>query len=417
MRVVFLLLALGFVVCQPYDYPPTFYGCGGLPIFVGNNDTDLTLYANTDLGFYFCDQSDYWCTGLNCYPYYLNLIYTITPPPGATVTISACNNYNNQTNMVYFGLYEGSDCMNIYNTQCSTTDSNCYYPSSKLNWVAQSKLYYITVISEYPELIEFRVETTGGNTPSSCENAQVIEGPYFPVPITLNGVVGNGGMSQFCGNSVYGIPDWYLLKTTPNIDLQISSCNTNDFPVVMGILSGDCADGECIDFFGTTCEFGFLPTNSSYYLFVASDYYNGGEYTITIYEDAPISAGCIDAFPHDLAPGNKFSTQGSTSTAIYAFNLTICGDEDGFALWYDITFMASGSVQCSTCSGANFETVIYVYSGSCNNLQCVTDENTECGTGSSVFFEVEESDSYYVVVGGADGQNGFFDLVCQYLDN
>jgi hypothetical protein len=70
-------------------------------------------------------------------------------------------------------------------------------------------------------------------------------------------------------------------------------------------------------------------------------------------------------------------------------------------------------VTLSTCSGniTNFDTQISVYTGSCNALQCLTEnDDAKCGLSSTALFIGKQNVTYYVRVHGLIQEKGDFGL-------
>ncbi|HOW71890.1 MAG TPA: hypothetical protein PKY77_14920 [Phycisphaerae bacterium] len=95
-----------------------------------------------------------------------------------------------------------------------------------------------------------------------------------------------------------------------------------------------------------------------------------------------------------------------------------CGNSEGSPdLWYSYAATCTGIATISTC-GSGFDTVLAVYSGTCEGLAEVACNNdcdgAPCGGSSScVSFAATEGQTYLVRVAGANGQGGDFNLKVQ----
>ncbi len=81
-------------------------------------------------------------------------------------------------------------------------------------------------------------------------------------------------------------------------------------------------------------------------------------------------------------------------------------------VWYSFT-AGPGTVILSTCAEHGYDTKINVYSGPCDDLQCVAgndDGPAGCGLGSEVVMQAEEGVTYLVLVQGYNGATGTFGL-------
>lgn len=95
-------------------------------------------------------------------------------------------------------------------------------------------------------------------------------------------------------------------------------------------------------------------------------------------------------------------------------------DEVGGSAWWYIISGNGGVIQADTCSNVtNFDTVISIYRGDCENLKCVGSvDDGGCGSSlsSAVEWETEESVDYYIRVYGFSGGSGDFRLKTRSLE-
>ena len=86
----------------------------------------------------------------------------------------------------------------------------------------------------------------------------------------------------------------------------------------------------------------------------------------------------------------------------------------GQTVWYTI-MGTGGEITATTCNGTtNFDSQIGVFSGSCGDLTCVAGNNNDVGCGnrrlSTVSFDSEAGELYYIVVAGVSGAGGDYEL-------
>jgi len=97
-----------------------------------------------------------------------------------------------------------------------------------------------------------------------------------------------------------------------------------------------------------------------------------------------------------------------------------CGSNSGSAgVWYIFTGTGD-TVTASTCSSADFDTEITVYSGGCGALTCVgnNDDGSGCSGNTSEFeFESVAGTTYYIYVSGWNASSGNFDLSLTCVTN
>jgi hypothetical protein len=128
--------------------------------------------------------------------------------------------------------------------------------------------------------------------------------------------------------------------------------------------------------------------------------------TFEIKHTKVVNDQCVDAI--QLYCGDTIS--GNTSAATFdstAINCLTSYDTPG--IWYYI--VGNGDFYIiDVCSHFTFDTKILVYSGDCQNLQCVSGNDDYCGIGSRVSFQSDMNTIYYVLVTGHSGASGSFDL-------
>lgn len=128
---------------------------------------------------------------------------------------------------------------------------------------------------------------------------------------------------------------------------------------------------------------------------------------------APSNDACTNAIA--VAPGNVIAgtTVNATSDASIAPN---CGSNivnDGSrGVWYSLAGTGQ-KITLSTCSNADYDTSIGVYSGSCGSLTCIAgnDDGNGCNFFSSkVSFNSLAGTTYFILVDGYKNETGSFNL-------
>ena len=106
------------------------------------------------------------------------------------------------------------------------------------------------------------------------------------------------------------------------------------------------------------------------------------------------------------------STIGSTLVAL-PDNPPECGTPiSAPGVWYSFTGV-SGTVILSTCADHGYDTKINVYTGACDDPECVggnDDGPFGCYPGSELIMQADEATTYHVLVQGYDGEVGDFTL-------
>lgn len=121
-----------------------------------------------------------------------------------------------------------------------------------------------------------------------------------------------------------------------------------------------------------------------------------------------LNDACTGALP--IACGDTL--QGSTEYA-QADTVSTCGTAvSAPGVWYTFSGQA-GAVVLGTCAGADHDTKLNVYSGSCGNLSCVTGNDDACALLSEVSFLADADSTYFILVQGYNGSVGNFNLSMQ----
>ena len=131
----------------------------------------------------------------------------------------------------------------------------------------------------------------------------------------------------------------------------------------------------------------------------------------------------VTTIPGSCAPANDLcanATPISCGITISSSNINATAEPGSFApcgvvqttagVWY--TFTGDGTnVTLSTCSAANFDTKISVYTGGCTTPTCVAGNDDACPGGlSSVTFTTANGTVYLILIHGFGGVTGTFDL-------
>ncbi|HRF38755.1 MAG TPA: hypothetical protein PK198_08195, partial [Saprospiraceae bacterium] len=120
---------------------------------------------------------------------------------------------------------------------------------------------------------------------------------------------------------------------------------------------------------------------------------------------APANDLCSGATPIACGQTLTGSTLSATIDQAPACGLSL----PKYGVWYSIAG-TGGDITLSTCGGANWDTQIGVYSGSCAALTCVAGNNNFCGRQSTVTFSSVSGTTYYIWVTGVIDARGNFSL-------
>jgi len=234
---------------------------------------------------------------------------------------------------------------------------------------------------------------------STSIESSTIKAPSEPVDLCY----GNSSVRGF----------WHSFVGTGKA-MRISVCNEKtDFDARVSMFTGSCDGLSCVAHTGSRCGKNdeiLVTTHAgvTYNLFVhGPDSFTIGNYVLTI-DEAEINDSCETASILDLTSSAQ-QYFGSTLSASNSTAIGCSGSEELIsvspALWY--TFSGTGKVVTfSTCSYlTNFSTDVRIFSGSCSELDCVSNvenikANTDCGQRSGISFQSISDEVYYARIGG-----------------
>ncbi len=110
--------------------------------------------------------------------------------------------------------------------------------------------------------------------------------------------------------------------------------------------------------------------------------------------------------------GSNATVNGTNVNATTDGPLGGCGGS-GNDVWYVYSHPANGTTQSltiATCAGANYDSVIRVFTGNCGGLTQTVCNDDSCGLQSSVVQSVTPGVTYYISVSGYNGATGTFTL-------
>tara|TARA_B100001287_G_scaffold76620_1_gene63708 strand:- start:13137 stop:14828 length:1692 start_codon:yes stop_codon:yes gene_type:complete len=196
------------------------------------------------------------------------------------------------------------------------------------------------------------------------------------------------------------------------LDWTVSNCQDNE-GVQFAILDGVCTNEDEMEV--VDCEFqaigsgtfdvGNLVVGESYFIYI-----DGYSADICDYSWTPQSGVAITP-PNDTCGNATEIACGDldTSNNILASNIDAPAECLGLipdvGVWYK--YIGNGTdVTISTDNIAtNFDTQLFLYSGDCNNLNCLaSDDNSGNGQTSKIEFTADDGIEYYIYVGG-DGSS------------
>jgi hypothetical protein len=287
--------------------------------------------------------------------------------------------------------------------------------------------YYLFVHSPYASgSFELQIEDFDLASNSQCTNA---EGPLIPanqtiIASTLNSISdGVSGCASGLNNSA-GL--WYSVIGKEGLTFHVNTCSEETtFDTEISIYRGSCDDKlECVGGNAYACGSSSsihwkTEEGVSYFIKVHGYYGPVGEFGMTLSSFAtPKNDDCLGSIV--LSSSNEtvvVSTVGSTKDDIpvcsYAFL-------DTPGTWYQMEGKGT-AVSLSTCSSlTKVSSAIFVFSGSCENLVCVsegiTDYLCQDSVASSAIFMAEEGIIYYILLQSTDVIGGDVGLTIMEIE-
>jgi hypothetical protein len=283
--------------------------------------------------------------------------------------------------------------------------------------------YYLFVYSPYaPGSFELRIEDFEPATNSQCTNA---EGPLIPanqtiVASTLNSISDgiSGCVSGF--NNSAGL--WYSVLGKEGLTYHVDTCSEEtNFDTEISIYRGSCENElECVGGNDYACGGSGSAVQwkteegVAYYIKVNGFYGPVGEFGMTLSSSAtPKNDDCLGSIVLTVSDDEFIvvSTAGSTKD-----DIPICSQSsfDAPGTWYQMEGKGK-VVSLSTCSSlTKASTAISVFSGSCQDLSCVSeavvDYACQDSAASSTVFLAEEGITYYILLQSPDGIGGDVEL-------
>ena len=259
--------------------------------------------------------------------------------------------------------------------------------------------------------------TTCNSIGVGCETAiPVTLLPNDEVVITGSNYPELGNYLTDCNKAAYN-GFWYSFTNSFAALVTISTFGS-EIDTALVVVGDSCAEYGCIasndDFDGLSSEVEFCaPAGFQFLVFIGAysrdaDSENAmfGNYKATF--SAPIVASCnipgitCDvAMPIAVIADNQIAVIERTSRALNN-EVKACPDIAYNGYWYVINNQFASEIVLSTV-GADFDTVLAVFLGSCGSLTCVTSNDDAANDlGSKVNFCAVQATTYYVFVGSHD---------------
>ncbi|KAL3938381.1 MAG: hypothetical protein SGBAC_006700 [Bacillariaceae sp.] len=287
-------------------------------------------------------------------------------------------------------------------------------------WLSDSNVdYYLFVQASESSDFRLRISETMLKGPDTCDDAISIPVGGSILGSTLNATAGDFAQ---CGDvaSVVSSPSVFFTVNGSGSNLTASTCNdgSNYFSSV-SIFTGSCGTLTCVDYTSLSCDgvrsLAYWPSalGETYYVVVHGSEADdaAGRFNLTI-EDGGIEVE------------NDFCTTAESVTFPSLVNGTTVGARlDGSNLcdvggssrqspgvWYMGMVQEDALLIASLCNQgtSNFDTVLQVFSGSCESLTCIAsndDFEEVCGRRSLVSWNATAAELYYILVSGFESND------------
>jgi PKD repeat protein len=347
----------------------------------------------------------------------IDIWYTYTPAQSGIVSIDLCGSEFN-TRLAVWDACGGSVIWCNDNSWgfCGLFTQTSYVSGP----VTAGTIYYIQVGGNNAEtgLGDLTLTMVPYPTNDECANAIAI-GEVTDLPFTTNGASA-GGDTPDCGG-VAPVDIWYTYTPAQsgivNVDLCGSLYNTR--LAVWDACGGNlllCNDDDTYCGFFSNTSFLSGPVNAGtvYYIQVGG---NGtdvgvGDITLSFYP-YPTNDECTTALAIGEVTDLPYTTVGATAGA----NNPGCGGSQPVDIWFAYTPSQTGEVAIDLC-GSNYDTRLAVWDACGGTVLACNDNDAYCGFFSQTSYltlAVASGITYYIQVGGADGDVGTGDLTLSFF--
>ena len=324
---------------------------------------------------------------------------------------SLCNEATNyDTAMsVFSGDCLNLDCVAGNRNGVSTTCGS----KSELSWVsALNTRYYILVHGWDVRVGEFGL--TVKELPSAVNNDFCVRAEMLSISssvITGSTTDATVDTTPTCTGIDSVAPGvWYSVAGTGE-KLIASTCNgqgrsDTDFDTRISVFRGGCGSLECVvgDDNGCSLQSRVIWTSKvdeTYYIHIHGASNRSGNYGLVVDKFVPVQVNDFCAAAQGpLIPDGKLVT-GSTVGSSFD-NVGFCGTSNtGPGIWF--FFVGTGErFTADTCnSRTNFDTKLSIFAGfDCNGLVCLDGVDDGCGLQSSISFDTELGETYWILLHG-----------------
>ncbi len=343
--------------------------------------------------------------------------FAFTPSISGRITISTCGSDFDTVLQVYTGA-----CASLTPMICNDdAGSACFAVTASVTFDGVAATTYRILTGGFNSARgNLRIIATVAPAPANdvCTNAIPLIAGVTNFMNTI-GATTNGDTPLTCWTN-YGRGVWFSFTPSISGTVTVSTCSS-DFDTLVQAYTGACDSltpvaGGCNDDFGPICStnrasISFNGTAGTTYRLLAGGFAGTFGNLGIVATVIPTNDTCGSAVAMNVNTIYTLDTSGATSLGDPALG---CGTNSDKGVWYTYKPAVTGPVRISTC-GSDFDTVIQVFTGSCNllsPLNCNDDFGSACATTrASTSFQATAGTAYRILVGGKNGAGGILRII------
>jgi len=340
--------------------------------------------------------------------------FTFNSGTNNRVTVSLCGTTGWDT---VLRLFSGS-CGSL---SCVTSDDDgCSIQSVINNLVIVPSTTYYVLLSSYLDYGSFVITMTlslYAPPNDQCSAPSVLNSG---IPFSGDSTDANDDIAPDCGAAegfTKGV--WFFFNSYSFNQVSLSVCGGASWNTYLRLYSGSsCGSLSCVARDDDSCSSQSLINNQAiapqtlHYVFLAGlNTLESGPYTISMTLGNDLCTTAISLSSGVPYSGNNFGASHDTGIT------SNCGPPDGFGrgVWFSFNSGAFDRVSVSVC-GANWDTYLRIFSGTCGSLTCVVENDDGCGSIPISFASaisnqaISPSTTYYVLLAGYSVETGPFTI-------
>jgi hypothetical protein len=277
--------------------------------------------------------------------------------------------------------------------ECIVGDHGSQQRCATVTWQAEIDAKYFIWVTGESGYFELSVTEMGPLPNDTCSSATTIGLSSFPGALVATGSTSNATRDfpngMVCGVSLDYPGTWHQIEGTGSA-ITISSCtNATNYHAAISVFEGSCDELLCvagmddsIDF----CEFGVAGTvtwlghsGTIYHVYIhgAEGFDNSvGSYGLTATESPVVQSNDFCQQATEISSSGAAISGATNNATMDTIKSTHCGVPIvAPGVWYKVEGNGQ-AMQVSICSNVN--TAVSIFTGSCDNLQCVTGKSSTC---------------------------------------